>query len=74
MDLPGYGFAKISKEERMRWGKMIEDYLNTRENLKSVILLVDMRHKPTADDVLMLDWIRNRGCVPVVIATKVRQG
>lgn len=70
VDLPGYGFAKTSKEERMRWGKMIEDYLNTRENLKSVILLVDMRHKPTADDVLMLEWIRNRGCVPVVIATK----
>lgn len=70
VDLPGYGFAKTSKEERLRWGKMIEDYLNTREQLKCVVLLVDMRHKPTADDCLMFDWIKQRGCVPLVVATK----
>ena len=70
VDLPGYGFAKTSMEERKRWGKMIEEYLNSRSQLVSVVLLVDFRHKPTADDVMMLDWIVSNGFEPLVIATK----
>ncbi len=51
MDVPGYGYAKVSKTERAKWGKMIEEYLTTRENLRVVVSLVDMRHEPSADDV-----------------------
>ena len=70
VDLPGYGFAKVSKQEKEKWGKMIEDYLNEREQLVQVVLLVDMRHKPTNDDVMMFNWIVDSGFEPVVIATK----
>lgn len=70
VDLPGYGFAKVSKQEKEKWGKMIEEYLNEREQLIQVVLLVDMRHKPTNDDVMMFDWIVDSGFEPVVIATK----
>lgn len=70
VDLPGYGFAKTSKQERMRWGKMIEEYLNTRQQLVQVILLVDFRHKPTNDDVTMYNWIVENGYSPIVVATK----
>lgn len=70
VDLPGYGYAVRSKEEIQKWGKMIEDYLNTREELVQTILLVDSRHKPTKDDVLMLEWIRNFNENAIVIATK----
>ena len=70
VDLPGYGFAKTSMEERKRWGKMIEEYLNSRPQLVYVVLLIDFRHKPTADDVMMLEWIVSNGYNPVVIATK----
>lgn len=70
VDLPGYGFAKVSKQEREKWAKMIEEYLNTREQLLQVVLLVDMRHKPTNDDVTMYNWIIQSGFTPVVIATK----
>ncbi len=70
VDLPGYGFAKVSKQERERWGRMIEEYLNGREQLLRVVLLVDMRHKPTADDVMMYNWIIESGFTPFVIATK----
>lgn len=70
VDLPGYGFAKVSKQERERWGRMIEEYLNGREQLLRVVLLVDMRHKPTADDVMMYNWILDSGFKPFVIATK----
>lgn len=70
VDLPGYGFAKVSKQEKEKWGKMIEEYLNEREPLIQVVLLVDMRHKPTNDDVMMFNWIVESGFEPVVIATK----
>ena len=70
VDLPGYGFAKVSKQEKEKWGKMIEEYLNEREQLIQVILLVDMRHKPTNDDIMMFNWIVESGFEPVVIATK----
>lgn len=70
VDLPGYGYAERSKEEVAKWGTMIEDYLRNREELVQTILLVDSRHKPTKDDILMLDWIRNFHDRAVVIATK----
>ena len=70
VDLPGYGFAKVSKEEKKKWGAMIETYLNTRKNLSQVILLVDSRHKPTDDDVMMLSFIRSVCERAVVVATK----
>lgn len=70
VDLPGYGYAARSKDEIAKWGNMIEDYLNTRDELVQTILLVDSRHKPTSDDILMLEWIRNFHENAVVIATK----
>lgn len=70
VDLPGYGFAKVSKQEKEKWGRMIEEYLNEREQLIQVVLLVDMRHKPTNDDIMMFNWIVESGFEPVVIATK----
>lgn len=71
VDLPGYGYAKVSEETRAKWGKMIERYLKTSSQLKSVILLVDMRHKPSTNDVQMFAWIRECGYVPLVVATKL---
>lgn len=71
VDLPGYGYAKVSKSEQQSWGKMIESYLKDRYNLVQVIQLVDARHKPTADDCTMIDWIRSFGYAPIVIATKL---
>lgn len=70
VDLPGYGFAQVSKEEKRKWGNMIETYLNSREQLKQVVLLVDSRHKPTDDDVMMLSFIRGVCPRAVVVATK----
>ncbi len=70
VDLPGYGYATRSKEEIKKWGEMIETYLNNRKPLYQVFLLVDSRHKPTADDKTMLDWIRHYQESVVVIATK----
>ena len=70
VDLPGYGFARVSKEEKRRWGKMIETYLSERETLSQVVLLVDSRHKPTEDDRLMLSYIREVCDRAVIIATK----
>ena len=70
VDLPGYGYAKVSEETRAKWGKMIEKYLRQSQMLKQVFLLVDMRHEPTANDVQMIGWIRESGFTPVVIATK----
>ena len=70
VDLPGYGFAQVSKEEKRRWGNMIETYLNSRSQLSQVVLLVDSRHKPTADDCLMLSFIRGVCPRAVVVATK----
>lgn len=71
VDLPGYGFAKVSKEEKRKWANMIETYLNTRETLSQVILLVDSRHKPTEDDAVMLNFIRSVCDHAVVVATKI---
>lgn len=70
VDLPGYGYAKVSKKEKASWGNTIETYLTGRQELKRVILLVDSRHKPTADDVTMHEWIKHFGYDVVVIATK----
>lgn len=70
VDLPGYGYAKVSKSEKATWGKMMEQYLINRPELKKVALLVDCRHKPTGDDVMMYDWIKHYGYEIIVIATK----
>lgn len=71
VDLPGYGYAKVSKQEKEKWAGMIENYLSRRENLVQVIQLVDARHKPTADDIMMFDWIREYNYEPFVVATKL---
>jgi GTP-binding protein len=70
VDLPGYGYAKTSVQERAKWGPMIEKYLRMSKTLKCVVLLVDIRHDPTADDRQMYDWIVSAGLTPVVVATK----
>lgn len=70
VDLPGYGYAKVSKVEKAKWGKIIEDYLLSRPQLKKVILLVDSRHKPTGDDILMYKWIKHYGYEAVIVGTK----
>jgi GTP-binding protein len=70
VDLPGYGYAKVSEKERLKWANMIEEYLARREQLAAVILLVDLRHKPTNDDVTMINWIKDNGFSPIVIGTK----
>jgi GTP-binding protein len=70
VDVPGYGYAKVSKKEREAWGKMIETYLTTREQLKAVVLLVDLRHPPTADDRMMYDFLKHYNIPCIVIATK----
>lgn len=70
VDLPGYGFAKVSLEEREAWGRMIEKYLATSEQLAAVFLLMDIRHRPNANDKQMFDWIQYMGYQAVVIATK----
>ncbi len=71
VDLPGYGYAAVSKEEKIKWADMIETYLIKRINLKSVILLVDIRHKPTSDDEIMFDFIKHYNKSVIVIATKL---
>ncbi len=71
VDLPGYGYAKRSKEEVAKWGNMMEDYLATREQLVQTILLVDSRHTPTQQDVQMAEWIRHYHDRLVVVATKM---
>ncbi|WLR44106.1 ribosome biogenesis GTP-binding protein YihA/YsxC [Bacillus carboniphilus] len=70
VDVPGYGYAKVSKKEREAWGEMIETYMTTREPLKAVVLIVDVRHKPTQDDVLMYEFLKHYGIPAVIIATK----
>ena len=71
VDLPGYGYAKVSLEAKEKWGKMIERYLRCSRMLKLVFLLVDIRHDPSANDKSMYDWIVYNGYHPVVIATKL---
>lgn len=70
VDLPGYGYAKVSKKEQEKWGHIIEQYLSNRENLKEIALIVDIRHSPTEQDVMMYNWIRSFGYEGIVIATK----
>lgn len=70
VDLPGYGFAKVSRAEQERWAKMINNYLTGSPNLKAVILLVDIRHEPKNSDKEMLEWIIESGKQPVIVATK----
>ncbi len=71
VDLPGYGYAKISKSDKAAWGKIIEDYIVNSPNLKRFVLLVDSRHKPTQDDVAMMDYLRYYEKDVVVIGTKL---
>ena len=70
VDLPGYGFARVSEKTRQQWGKMIENYLHTSRQLRRVFLLIDIRHDPSANDVQMYKWIVHQGFQPVIIATK----
>ncbi len=70
VDLPGYGYAAVSKDEKRKWAFMIEEYLTKRENLKSVVLLVDIRHKPTEDDIIMYDFIKYYNKSAIIVATK----
>lgn len=71
VDLPGYGYAKVSQQEKEKWGKMIEKYLHTSKVLQAVFLLIDIRHEPSANDKQMYDWIMSNGFHPIVIATKL---
>ena len=71
VDLPGYGYAKVPETEKAKWGKMIERYLHSSKNLKAVFLLIDIRHKPSANDCQMYDWILHNGYEPIIIATKL---
>lgn len=70
VDLPGYGYAQVSKKEKEKWGHIIEEFLVNRETLREVVLIVDIRHEPTAQDVIMYDWIKSFGYSGIVIATK----
>ena len=71
VDLPGYGYAKVSVEVKAKWGTMIERYLKKSKMLKCIFLLIDIRHDPSANDKLMYDWIVSNGYKPVIIATKL---
>lgn len=71
VDLPGYGYAKVSQKEKEKWGQMIENYLHTSRQLKAVFLLIDIRHEPSANDKQMYDWIVYQGYDPIIIATKL---
>lgn len=70
VDLPGYGYARVSKKERDRWAKMIETYINCRKSLCEIILLLDIRHSPSQNDILMYEWIKSLGFNGIVVATK----
>lgn len=71
VDLPGYGFAKVSQAVKEKWGKLIERYLHGSANLRAVFLLIDIRHEPSANDKLMYEWIVSQGYNPIIIATKL---
>lgn len=71
VDLPGYGYAKASKKEKEKWAELINEYLAIRENLYEIFLIVDARHEPTDDDLVMYDWILEAGFTGYVIATKL---
>ena len=71
VDLPGYGYAKVSQEIKAKWGKMIERYLKSSQQLKRIFLLVDIRHEPSVNDKVMYEWIVFNGFEPIIIATKL---
>ena len=71
VDLPGYGYAKVSKEVKEKWGRMIEKYLLTSRQLRAVFLLIDIRHEPSVNDASMYEWIVAKGYDPIIIATKL---
>lgn len=72
VDLPGYGYAKVSRSEKERWGKLMETYFQTGGQLITVgVLIVDARHKPTGDDVIMHNWFQESGCPEIVVANKL---
>lgn len=70
VDLPGYGYAQVSKKEQEKWGHIIEEYLTIRDNLKDIILIVDTRHEPSKQDLMMYNWIKSFGYRGLVVATK----
>lgn len=70
VDLPGYGFANVSKSVKHNWGQVVGEYLGTRQNLLEIMLLLDIRHAPTEDDLTMIDWIRRSGYRGILVATK----
>ena len=71
VDLPGYGYATANEKVKAQWGKLIEDYLHQSKQIRTVFLLVDIRHAPSENDRIMYDWILDRGYQPVIIATKL---
>ena len=71
VDLPGYGYAKVSLEIKAKWGKMIENYIKKSKQLKLVFLLIDIRHEPSENDRVMYNWVKDMGFAPVIIATKL---
>lgn len=70
VDLPGYGYARAAKSEIAKWGKMIEEYLLERNQLKSIILLIDIRHEPSDNDKIMYDWLKHYGYKIIIVTTK----
>lgn len=71
VDLPGYGYAKVSKKEMESWGGVIEEYLHDRKQLKVIVLILDCRHKPTADDITMYKWIKHYNYRIIIVTTKI---
>lgn len=71
VDLPGYGYAKVSEKEKEQWGKLVERYLHSSDRLRAVFLLIDIRHEPSANDKMMYQWILEQGYKPIIIATKL---
>ena len=71
VDLPGYGYAKVSEQEKIKWGQLIERYLHSSPQLKAVFLLIDIRHAPSENDRIMYQWIVDQGFHPIIIATKL---
>ncbi|MCI8300722.1 MAG: YihA family ribosome biogenesis GTP-binding protein [Lachnospiraceae bacterium] len=71
VDLPGYGYARVSVKEKEKWGRMIENYLHSSRQLKAVFLLIDIRHEPSVNDKQMYDWVVYQGYDPIIIATKL---
>jgi len=71
VDLPGYGYARVSEQEKQKWGRMVERYLHGSKQLRAVFLLVDIRHDPSANDRMMYEWIAAQGYQPIIVATKL---